>query len=108
MALDGVARQRFAAAFALHQTIALAAHLQDVDVVGETVEQGAGQPLAAEDLGLFVERQIAGYQHGAAFVALATATTVRNMLARQLQAGLFRPLPPTGFPQKTPRLRAWT
>ena len=57
--------------FALRQTVALAVHLQDVDVVGETVEQGAGQPLAAEDFGPFVEWQIAGHQGGAALVALA-------------------------------------
>src|SRR4051794_23562444 len=57
--------------FTLRQTIALAVHLQDVDMVREAVEQGAGQPLAAEDLGPFVEWQIAGHQRGAALVALA-------------------------------------
>ena len=60
--------------FALRQTIALAVHLQDMDVVGETVEQGAGQPLAAEDLGPFVEWQIAGHQRGAALVALVRSS----------------------------------
>ena len=32
------------------ETVALAIHLQDMDVVGETIQQGAGQPLGAEDL----------------------------------------------------------
>ena len=60
--------------FALRQTIAFAVHLQNVDVVGEAVEQGAGQPLTAEDLGPFVEWQIAGHQRGAALVALARSS----------------------------------
>ncbi len=38
------------AAFALCQAVALAVHLQDVDVVGEAVEQGAGEPFAADDV----------------------------------------------------------
>ena len=43
---------------AVGETIALAVQLQDVDVMGQPVEQGAGQPFRAEDLRPFVERQI--------------------------------------------------
>ena len=43
---------------AVGETVALAVQLQDVDVMGEPVEQGAGQPFRAEDLRPFVERQI--------------------------------------------------
>jgi hypothetical protein len=35
---------------ALPETIAVAVHLEDVNVVGETVEQGSGEALGAEDL----------------------------------------------------------
>jgi hypothetical protein len=67
---------------ALPETIAVAVHLEDVDVVGQPVEQRAGQTLGAEDLGPFVEGQVAGDQGGAAFVAL------RDQLEQQLGAGL--------------------
>jgi len=36
---------------ALLQAVAVAVHLQDVDVVGEAVEQGSGEALGAEDFG---------------------------------------------------------
>jgi hypothetical protein len=39
--------------------------------MGEPVEQCAGEALGAEDLGPFVERQIAGHQNRCALVALA-------------------------------------
>jgi len=38
------------ALLALFETIAVAIHFEDVDVVGEPIEQCAGQPLGAEDL----------------------------------------------------------
>jgi len=41
-----------------------------MDVVGEAVEQGAGEALAAEDVGPFVEGEIAGDEGGSALVAL--------------------------------------
>jgi hypothetical protein len=41
-----------------------------VDVVGESVEQGAGEALAAEDVGPFVEGEVAGDEGRAALVAL--------------------------------------
>jgi hypothetical protein len=69
-------------AFALRQAVALAIHLQDVDVVGEPVQQGPGQPLAAQGFGALVERQVAGHQRGATLGALAEA------LEQQLRATL--------------------
>jgi hypothetical protein len=53
------------------ETVAVAVHLEDVDVVGEPIQQGAGEPFGGEDLGPLVEGQIAGNQGGGAFVALA-------------------------------------
>ena len=41
-----------------------------MNVVREAIEQGAGQPLGAEDLRPFVKRQIRGDQRRALFVAL--------------------------------------
>ena len=52
--------------FALFETVAVAVHLQDMDMVGEPVEQCSGQTFGTEHLGPFVEGQIAGYQGGAA------------------------------------------
>ena len=49
----------------------VAVHLQDVDVVGETVQQRSGQALRPEHLGPFVEGQVGGDQDGAPLVALA-------------------------------------
>jgi hypothetical protein len=45
--------------------VAVAVHLQDVDVVGDAIEQGAGEPLGAEDLSPPFERQVAGEQGAA-------------------------------------------
>ena len=53
------------------EAVAVAVHLQDVDVVGEAVKQSAGEPLGAEDVGPFVEGQVGGDQDGAPLVALA-------------------------------------
>ena len=44
--------------------------LQDVDVVGQPVEERAGKPLGAEGLGPFIEGQITGDQRGTALVTL--------------------------------------
>ena len=41
-----------------------------MNVVREAIEQGAGQPLGAEDLRPFVKRQIRGDQRRALFLAL--------------------------------------
>ena len=47
---------------AVGEAIALAVHLEDADVVGQPVEQCAGEALGAEGLGPFIEGQIAGDQ----------------------------------------------
>ena len=52
------------------ETVAVAVHLQDVDVVSEAVQQGPGQALRAEDLGPLVEGQVGGHQDGAPLLAL--------------------------------------
>ena len=67
---------------AVFEAIALAVELQDVDVVGQSVEQRARQPFGAEDLGPFVEGQIRGHQRGRLLVALG------EDLEEQLGAGL--------------------
>jgi hypothetical protein len=56
---------------ALGNTIARAVHFQNVDMMAEAVEQGAGEPLGTEYAGLFVERQIADHDGCATLVMLA-------------------------------------
>lgn len=67
---------------ALVEPKALAVHLEDMDVVGEAIEQSAGEALGAEHLGPFIERKVACHQGRAALVALA------EHLEQQLGAGL--------------------
>ena len=55
---------------------------EDVDVVGETVEQRPGQALGAEGPGPFVEGEVGGDEGGAPLVAL------RDQLEQKLGAGL--------------------
>ena len=55
---------------AVLETVAVAVHLQDVNVVGEPVKQSAGEPLGAEHVGPLVEGQVGGDQDGAPLVAL--------------------------------------
>ena len=43
---------------ALRQSVGLAIHFQNVDVVGQTVEERAGQTFLAECGGPLVERQV--------------------------------------------------
>ena len=50
---------------------AVTVHLQDVDVVGEPVQQRAGEALRTKHFGPFVEGQVGGDQDGAPLVALA-------------------------------------
>ena len=40
------------------ETVALAVHLQDVDVVGEPVQQRAVEPFGAEDPGPFIDGKV--------------------------------------------------
>src|SRR5712675_1384556 len=58
------------ASLALFEPIAVAVQFEDVDVVGQSVEQRTGEPLGPEHAGPFVEWQIAGDDGGAALVAL--------------------------------------
>ena len=44
------------------EPVALAVHFQDVDVVGEAVQQGPGQSLRTEDLGPLVEGKVGGHE----------------------------------------------
>ncbi len=67
---------------ALREPVALAIHLEDVDVVGQAIEKSAGQSLGSEGPGPLVERQVAGDERGAPLVAL------RDHLEEQLGAGL--------------------
>ena len=64
------------------EPVAVAVHLEDVDVVGQPVEQRAGQALGAEHGCPLVERQVAGDDGGAALVSLG------EHLEQQLGAGL--------------------
>ncbi len=69
-------------AAALFEAEAVAVHLEDVDVVGEAVEQCAGEALRTKDLGPLGEGQVAGEHGRAALVALA------EHLEEQLGSGL--------------------
>ena len=48
----------FSAGAALAEAVAVSVPLEDVDVMGETVEQRLGQALGAEGFGPFVEREV--------------------------------------------------
>ena len=57
---EGVGLDLGFAGAALAETIAVAIHLEDADVMCQPVEQGASQALGAEGLGPLVEGQITG------------------------------------------------
>ena len=59
------------AVFALVETVAVAVHFQDMNVVGEPVQEGSGQAFGTKYLGPFVGGSIAGHQGGTALIALA-------------------------------------
>jgi hypothetical protein len=67
---------------ALSETIAVAVHLEDVDMVGDAIEQCAGQTFGSQGFRPFIKREIAGDHSGAALVAL------RDQLEQQFGAGL--------------------
>ena len=67
---------------ALFEPVAVAVHLEDMDMVGQPVEESAGQALGGEHAGPLVEGQIAGDDGGAALVALG------EHLEQQFGAGL--------------------
>ena len=56
---------------ALLEAVAVAVHLENVYMVGEPVEQCAREPFGAEQLGPFLEGEIAGHKSRSAFVSLA-------------------------------------
>src|SRR5450759_1983204 len=56
---------------AAFETVALAVHLQDVDVMRQPVQQRARQPLRAQDLRPFGKRLVRCHQRRAALIALA-------------------------------------
>ncbi len=60
----------FVFGFALLELEALAMHLEDVDVMGQAVEERAGEALRSEDLGPFIEGQVGGDESCATLVAL--------------------------------------
>ena len=53
------------------EPVALAVHLQDMDAVGEPVQQRAGEAFRTEHPGPLIEGQVGGDQDGPALVALA-------------------------------------
>ena len=67
---------------ALRQAVGFAVHFQDVDVVGQAVEERAGEALFAERGGPLIERQVRGDDGGAALIALT------DQFEQQLGAGL--------------------
>src|SRR5262245_66464793 len=69
------------ALLALFEAVTVAVHLEDVDVVGQAIEQRAGQSLGSEHASPLVERQIGGDNDGAALVTLA------EDLEQELRAG---------------------
>ena len=66
---------------AVFESVTLAVELEEMNVVGEAIEQGAGKALGSEHRGPLVERQVAGDDDRAALVALA------EDLEQQLGAG---------------------
>ena len=64
------------------QTTAVTVHLQDVDVVGQPVQQGACPPLGAQHLGPFGERQIAGHQSFSSRTSISSCTSDAAVVKR--------------------------
>ena len=56
---------------AVSEAVAVAVHLQDVDVVSEAVQQRSGEAFRPEDLGPLVEGKVGAHHCGAPLVALA-------------------------------------
>jgi hypothetical protein len=60
------------------EPITFAVHLQDVDVMGEPVEQRAGEPFRTRYRRPFIEWQIAGDRRGSTFIALTESLTAAS------------------------------
>ena len=54
----------------MFEPVAFAVHLENVDVMGQAIQQRACQPLGAKDFGPLIEGQVRGNDDGPAFVAL--------------------------------------
>ena len=65
----------------LLEAIALAVHLEDVDVVGDPVQQRAGEALGAEDFGPFIERRELSPQARSARCLKSVAVTADGRFA---------------------------
>ena len=61
----------FSVLLAAFEPIALAVHLEDVDMVSVAVQQRSGEALGPDDLGPLVEGEVGGYHYGAQLVALS-------------------------------------
>jgi len=59
------------ALFGLAKAIALPVGLQDMDPMGEAVQQGAGEALGAKDLGPFLKGQVGGNHEAVVLVSPA-------------------------------------
>ena len=55
----------------MFEAIAFTVHFEDVDILGEAVQQGPDEPFRAEDLGPPIKGQVGSYHEGAPLVALA-------------------------------------
>ena len=82
----GVGRADRGSLPALPEAVALPVHLQDVNAVGEPVQQGAGQPLRAEALLALVEGQVGRDQDGPPLVQLQRLSRMdERLLVRNLR-----------------------
>ena len=66
----GVGLRVVLAGLALAKAVAVAIHLKDVDVVGQTIEKRPSETFGAKGFSPFVEWQVAGDQRGSALLAL--------------------------------------
>ena len=70
------------------EAVALAVHFQDVHVVGETIQQRAGEPFRPEDLGPLVEGQVGGHQDGLAPLVAISWLKTSVHLEEQFRPGV--------------------
>jgi hypothetical protein len=80
--IRGWLRGLFSARFGLPEAIAFAVQFQDMNMMGQAIEQGAGQALIAEDARPFLEREVRCDDGRSMFVTLA------EYLEEQFRAGL--------------------
>ena len=89
---------------ALGKSAGRTVHLQDMDVVGETVEERADEARVAERGGPFVEGQVRGDDRGAALAALADQLKQQfRPGARQRHEAQFVDVEEGPWPQMRPR-----